>query len=385
MRYFEFPAAAKHNRRGSMLFTAILISLLAISSPAQTQEQSRDWEKKWQATIQAAKNEGKLVYHSGNSSEPYFQEFQKKFPAIKATRIITHGGSAAHERLMAERRAGVYVADTVHLGAGSGSLLANAGVLDPLEPYMILPEVLDQSKWFEGRHYFADKDRKYLFKYASNPGVDISYNTKLVNPDNIKSYWDILDVKWKGKIVTYDPGARGSRLFSYFYYNPELGPRYLRRLIGEMQLTASRDRRQITDWLASGKFAIALRTAPDASTLDEAKAQGLPVNWFSPGHFKETVGISGGPAHIAVVNRAPHPNAAKLFINWFLSREGQLMVQHIAAKQGDGVDSLRIDISKDMIPPGFRRTEKTKFFDMDAPEHADDDPVLKLINEVWKR
>jgi iron(III) transport system substrate-binding protein len=373
------------NRSSSIFFTAILSSLPVISSSAQTQEQSGDWQKKWQTTIQAAKNEGKLLYHSGNSTEPYFHEFQKKFPEIKATRMLTQGGSAAHERLIAERRAGVYMADIVHLGAGSGSMLAGAGALDSLEPYMILPEVLDQSKWFEGRHYFADKDGKYLLKYASNPGVDVSYNTKLVNPDNIKSYWDILDPKWKGKIVTYDPRARGSRLFSYFYYNPELGSRYLKRLFGEMELTASRDRRQMIDWLAKGKFAIALRTAPDASTLDEAKAQGLPVNWFSPGHFKETVGISGGPAHIAVVNKAPHPNAAKLFINWFLSREGQLMVQNIAAKEGEGVDSLRMDIPKDMIPPAYRRKEKTKFFDMDAPEHVSDEPVLKFINEVWKR
>jgi iron(III) transport system substrate-binding protein len=206
-----------------------------------------------------------------------------------------------------------------------------------------------------------------------------------VNPDSIKSYWDILDAKWKGKIVAYDPRARGSRLFSYFYYNPELGPRYLRRLFSEMDLTASRDRRQMTDWLAAGKFAIALRTAPDASNLDDAKIQGLPVNWFNPGHFKEAVGISGGPAHIAVVNRAPHPNAAKLFINWFLSRDGQLMAQKIAAKHGEGIDSLRMDISKDMVPPAFRRGEKTKFFDMDAAEHASDDPALKFINEVWKR
>jgi iron(III) transport system substrate-binding protein len=372
------------NRSSAAFFTAILSSFFIVSPPARAQEKTRDWEKEWKMTIQAAKKEGKLVFHSGNSVEPYFHEFQKKFPEIKATRMLTQGGSAAHERLMAEHRAGVFVTDIVHLGAGSGSMLAAAGALDPLKPYMILPEVLDQSKWFEGRHYFADKEGKYLLKYASNPGVDISYNTKLVNPDDIKSYWDILDSKWKGKIVTYDPRARGSRLFSYFYYNPELGPRYLRRLFGEMDLMASRDRRQMTDWLAAGKFAIALRTAPDAARLDDAKVQGLPVDWFSPGHFKEAVGISGGPAHVAVVNKAPHPNAAKVFINWFLSREGQLMAQNIAAKQ-EGIDSFRIDIPKDMIPAAYRRSEKTKFFDMDAPEHANDDVVLKLINEVWKR
>jgi iron(III) transport system substrate-binding protein len=373
------------NRRSSIFFTVILCSFLVVSAPAQTAGQSKDWEKEWEMTIRAAKKEGKLAFHSGNSVEPYFHEFQKKFPEIKVTRMLTQGGSAAHERLIAERRAGVYVTDIVHLGAGSGSLLAAAGALDPLEPYIVLPEVLDLSKWFEGRHYFADKEKKYLLKYALNPGVDVSYNTKLVNPDSIKSYWDILDAQWKGKIVAYDPRARGSRLFSYFYYNPELGPRYLRRLFGEMELTPSRDRRQMIDWLAGGKFSIALRTAPDASGLDDAKAQGLPVDWFNPGHFKEAVGISGGPAHVAVVNRAPHPHAAKLFINWFLSREGQLMAQNIAARQGEGIDSLRIDIPKDMISPTFRRDDKSKFFDMDAPERASDDPALKLINEVWKR
>jgi len=373
------------NRSSSMFFAAISISLLVISSPTQTLGQSGDWEKEWEITIQAAKKEGKLVFHSGNSTEPYFHEFQKKYPEIKIVRMLTRGGSAAHQRLMAERRARVYVADIVQVGGGSGGRLARAGALDPLEPYMILPEVLDQSKWFEGRHYFVDKDRKSLFKYASNPGVDISYNTNLVNPDKIKSYWDILDTKWKGKIVTYHPRARGSGLFRYFYYNTELGPGYLRRLFGEMEITASRNRRQMTDWLAKGKFAIALRTAPEASTLNVAKAQGLPVDWFTPGHFKEAVAISAGSAHVAVVNRPPHPNAAKLFINWFLSREGQLAVQNIAAKKASGIDSLRIDIPKDMISPEFRRSEKVKFFDMDTPERRNVAPVLKLINEVWIR
>jgi len=151
------------NRISSIFFAAILSSFLVISSPAQAQGQSGSWKKEWEKTIQAAKKEGKLVFHSGNSVEPYFHEFGKKYPEIKMVRMLTRGGSAAHQRLMAERRARVYVADLVHLGKGSGGRLARAGAFDPLEPYMILPEVLDQSKWFKGRHYFADKEGKYLF------------------------------------------------------------------------------------------------------------------------------------------------------------------------------------------------------------------------------
>src|SRR5262245_66154329 len=131
----------KFFKRSSSLLVATLLTVLPIiDAPAQTVRQSKDWEKEWESTIRAAKKDGKLVFHSGNSVEPYFQEFEKKFPEIKVTRLLTHGGSAAHERLIAERRAGVYVADIVHLGAGSGSLLAAAGALDPLGPYMVLPE-----------------------------------------------------------------------------------------------------------------------------------------------------------------------------------------------------------------------------------------------------
>ena len=373
------------DRLSSLCFTAILCSFLTVSLPTPTLGQSGDWKKEWKMTIQAAKKEGRLVYHSGNAAEAYFNEFGKKFPEIKVVRMLTRGGSAAHQRLMAERRARVFVTDIVHLGKGSGGRLARAGALDLLEPYMILPEVLDQAKWFKGRHYFAGKEGKYLLKYSQSPSADLSYNTNLVNSDKIKSYWDILDAKWKGRIITYHPRARGGRSYRYYYYNPELGPRYLRRLFGEMELTASRDRRQITDWLATGKYAIAFRTAPEAAGLDKAKAQGLPVNWFSPGHFKEAVPITGGAAHVAVVNRAPHPNAAKLFVNWFLSREGQIAVQNLAAKEAEGVDSFRMDIPKDMIPVDYRREENTQYFDMDAPEHANAVPVFKLITEVWKR
>ena len=105
-------------RSSSLFFAALLSSFPVIDSLAQTVGQSRDWEKEWEMTIRAAKKDGKLVFHSGNSVEPYFHEFQKKFPEIKVTRMLTQGGSSAHERLIAERRAGVYVADVVHLGAG---------------------------------------------------------------------------------------------------------------------------------------------------------------------------------------------------------------------------------------------------------------------------
>ena len=69
-------------RSSALFFAAILSSFSVIESLAQTVRQSKDWEKEWESTIQAAKKDGKLVFHSGNSVEPYFQEFEKKFRVI---------------------------------------------------------------------------------------------------------------------------------------------------------------------------------------------------------------------------------------------------------------------------------------------------------------
>jgi iron(III) transport system substrate-binding protein len=346
------------------------------------------WQSEWSKVVAAAKSEGQLVYHAGATSDAFFKEFQKKYPEINVTRMLTQGGSAAVQRLTSERRAGIYSADVIVIGGGSGLRLADSKILDPIEPGLILPEVLERSNWWEGKHRYLDREGRYLFMFAAVPQPDVGYNTKLVNPVDVPSYWDLLNPKWRGKMVTLDPAeARGGASvgFRFMYYNPELGPTFIRRLLGEMELASSRDERQIVDWLATGKFIISLFTSPGRTGLDKGREQGLPVNWFPPQHFKEGVGFGGGGNNVALVNRAPHPNAAKVFINWLLSREGQSLAQKVAAKAGEGVDSLRIDIPKDDVPSDYRRREGVKYFYADRPEWMDMAPILKLIDEVWGR
>ena len=80
-----------------------------------------------------------------------------------------------------------------------------------------------------------------------------------------------------------------------------------------------------------------------------------------------------------MLNRAPHPNAARVAINWLLSREGQMVVQNVDRDK----DSLRIDIPKDGIVSYARRVEGPKYHLPD--ERVDNAPILKFVNEVWKR
>jgi ABC-type Fe3+ transport system substrate-binding protein len=85
---------------------------------------------------------------------------------------------------------------------------------------------------------------------------------------------------------------------------------------------------------------------------------------------------------MALMNRAPHPKAAKVFINWFLSREGQTLLQKTMSTAGDPKNSRRIDIPKDHIPTAERRRDGMKYFDIDDPEAKDINPAIKLIDEV---
>jgi len=82
------------------------------------------------------------------------------------------------------------------------------------------------------------------------------------------------------------------------------------------------------------------------------------------------------------LNRAPHPNAAKVFINWLLSRDGQTVFQKVISVPGDARNSRRIDVPKDHIPADEQRRDKMSYFDTDDAETKDLTPAIKLLNEI---
>lgn len=265
---------------------------------------------------------------AGVTVEPVFAEFPKKYPEIKVV-SIRRGQQAA--RIVTERRAGKYIEDVVILGPPPMyNVLYKGKVLDPIKPALILPEVRDESRWWKGKHRYLDEEEQYIFAFNLTLLLSFAYNTKLVDPNGIKSYWDLLHPKWKGKIVLLDPTSlpAGTHLL-FLYYHSDLGPEFIRRLLSEMDVTVSRDIRQIADWLAAGKFAISGLTQIPRTGLDVAKRQGLPVDWFRAEQLKEGVALYSSSGNVGLVNRALHPNAARVAVNWLLSREGQTSYQKV--------------------------------------------------------
>jgi iron(III) transport system substrate-binding protein len=365
-------------RRCSTLAFGLFL-LCAAPAPA-----AESWKAEWEKTLAAAKKEGQVnVYHFAGSSGLLLESgiFQKRFPEIK---VVAVTGDPL-PRIRAERRAEKYLADVTIGGSSSTWQLATAGFLDPIRDALILPEVVDESRWWRGRHHYTDKDRRYAFTFVGNTDFgSIAYNEKLVNPAEFRSLWDFTQPKWKGKIVARDirsPGP-GTVSIRIFYYNPKLGPEYIRRLFGETEVVLTRDRRQGVDWLASGKYAICFFCP--SGDIQRARSQGLPVEYFGP--MKEGAGITSSGGNMGLLNKAPHPNAAKVFINWALSREAQNALQtDYAAKQGGFWNSLRMDIPKDVVPPESRLKEGNDYVEVDVPERMTLEPILKVFNEAVSR
>ncbi len=366
--------------RNVKLMPRIAIAVFSGVLVASTAEAQTDWKKSWEASVAAAKKEGEVTIYGPHN--PAYQQvwaiFQKTYPEIKFS-FVPGKGSDHAQRIVAERRAGKYLADL--LMGGSSSFAAFApGTLEPLKPLLLLPEVADPSGWFDGKYYFADANNAALIISGEIGTRRGSYNTRLVEPKEIQSWWDLLQPKWKGRLASFDPrvAGGGGETFLFFYYTPSLGRKFITRFLTETDVLLTRDLQQGTDWLASGKVHFYIGSG---QPIMKAKKQGLPVD-LMPHALKEGDIMGGGSCCMAVVNRAPHPNATQLFVNWVLSREGQSAWQKYTE-----VNSLRMDIAKSELAPDEVPQKGVNYFMLNAAKYNDQagrKELHRIVDEALK-
>jgi iron(III) transport system substrate-binding protein len=355
------------------------------AAPPPTQAAPAATGSEWDQLVQAGRQEGELVVFLGRAGSRQLRDafpvFQQKF-GIKVTQVAGSGDENA-DKVLAERDTGIYTADLWMGGLTTiNTRLLPKQVFDPLETQFVLPEVKDKAAWMKGQYWWGDPDKKYTFLFSASPGPLISYNTNLVKPEDVNSFWDLLDSRWKGKLVSRDPASAGTGgNTAFFYFHPQLGKEFLRRLFTEQDVTIVADARQAAEWLALGKYAIYLLGS--GNDIAEARDQGLPVkDHYGP--FKEGARIAaGGTGSISIFNRAAHPNAARWFVNWWLSREGQMVAQ-----RSNPLDqSLRIDIPNDDINPDLRRQPGVdySFIDSQAEIVSNEGEMLAFMKQVLGR
>lgn len=325
---------------------------------------------------QGAEQEGQVNFYTLGDYN-YLKIFERKFN-VKVN-VVPGRGNDLLSRIMSERRAGKYLADVVRIGNTSPFALYKAKALQPLSSAFILPEVKDTSKWWEGKHHYADPDNKYIFVSVGNVSINlVSYNTDLVNPAELKSYWDLLSPKWKGKIVAMDPrsGGYGRSGARFLYNNPKLGPEYLKKLFRTAQVVLSRDYRQAIDWLAQKKFPLHL--FGNGGDVVDAHSKGLAVDILDTANWEEGAALDPSAFTFALMDKPAHMSAAKLFLNWLLSKEGQMAIQ----RETETNDSLRIDIPKNKLAPMIRRRPDAKYAVTWTAEWMDTEAITKLVDQV---
>lgn len=354
-----------------------LLLLLALHSSSEGASSDKQWEQ----LVAAAKQEGKVVVYGGPGLDRrriYKDHFEAAFPDIKVF-YEGLGGRQSSSRLLAEYRARKHIVD-VRLGAAGTiyEILGGKGAFQPVRPALLLPEVLDESKWFEGKLWFTDNKGEYVLTYSLAVSTMVAVNNRLVNPKEITSYRDLLNPKWRGKIVSQDirqsgPGSGNSR---YLYVNPSLGPEFLRKLYS-MDVTLSRNQSQMVDWLARGRFAIFL--FPNLNEIDRAREVGLPVEVVNPQRMKEGYPVTAGFNSLLLMNQSPHPNAARVYVNWLLSRSGQTVFEKVLE-----TPSLRRDTpSKGALRQFLVPQEGTDYMVVSLEKHR---PIYKKgIQPLLKR
>ena len=374
-------------KRGFLFSVSIILLIHFVASgPGRAGESRSGWQVEWEKALKTAEAEGEVTAYVVDYPRFTVSQFQKAYPKIKLNLIDGPSGPALSSRLMAERRAGKYQADVYISGQGPHvSVLYPAKALAPMPPAFILPDVKDESKWFKGKHRFADPEARHSFVFQGHRGLYISVNTQQAKPDEIQSWWDLLNPKWKGKIIGYDPSIAGvaRNVLWYLYMNKALGPEFMSKLYGDMQLTLSRDHRQLVDWLAAGKAAVCVPC--DDAELGRVQQQQLPVESVTH-RLKEGDYIAAGQGVISLIAPAPHPHAAQIFLNWFLSREGQSLFQEQSVKSGQrNANSRRTDITKEVIAPAYRLKDDAVFWESGPSVDQETAEATKLLKGILAR
>ena len=344
------------------LFAISLACLLSCAAPAASgvpqaadrpltpsaPEAQAGWEPAWNALLEAARREGKVVV-KGPPTAAVRTELPRAFRERFGVDLEYLGGPSSDvvTQLQLERQGGVYSTDVILAGADSMyTSIHPQGMLDPLLPALIHPAALDPTGWPGGRLWFADPEQQYILRLNNSLTQMLYVNTTQVQPETIRSWYDLLRPEYQGRIASFDPTVSGAGISTASYLHRALGDDYTRRLFVDQKPVLTRDHRELADWLARGIYPIALSLRE--VEFAQIAQDGFPVTVLpnppeAPGHVTAGFGLLG------LLNGAPHPNAARLLVNWLASPEGMAVwskAQRIVPVRTD----LDASYAKDQVP-----------------------------------
>jgi iron(III) transport system substrate-binding protein len=300
----------------------------------------------WEQIEAAARREGKVAVAGPPGSalrDALVIGFQRRYPDIQLD-FIGSTGTVFVPKVQREREAGLYLTD-LHID-GTGTFLTRLQPLklvDPITPALAGPDI-EPSKWKGGRLDFSDDAETYNVVFTNTKRKPFAYHPATLSPGDIKSFKEFLQPKWKGKIAMLDPRQPGGTTLISWYITEGLGAEFIRQLFTQQDVTITTDSRQLMEWIARGTYPIGI----DASTTvaEEMKQSGVKIEMYDWDLLEEPGTLSAGFGSVSLMNRAPHPNAAMVYINWVLGKEAQE-----AYSRAGGQPTRRLDVPTNFLDP----------------------------------
>src|SRR5258707_11591493 len=304
-----------------------------------------------EATLDGAKKEGRLVIYTAmqpEDSTKLIELYRNRFPRVDE--IFLRAGSAPLlNRILTERRAGRFLFDVVLGKASDLLLLQKRGLLG----------TMSSSELAAYPDKFRDKQSRWVDIY--NNYYTIAYNSQRVRPSEVPAAWDgLLDPRWRDGKIALDPRSYDWYFGMLTAWGGQRGGNFMRKLSQEKP--AFRDGNVlIANLLAAGEFPFGITYA---HLIERLRTRGAPVDWVS---LKPMV---AAPISIALAARPMNPNAANLFVDLVLSKEGSEIFKSMgrvptrsdvmpSAKRLDAkdLDLFPLHVSSDeMDPEDFRKS-----------------------------
>jgi len=292
--------------------------------------------------VAAAKKEGQVFVRGGPGAAyatALTDGFKKSYPDIKVN-FTGVAGRDAIQKILREREAGLFNWD-VYVGGTQSVLqtLRPAGAFEPLRPALMLPEVLDDKAWRGGLDSgWQDNDKIYALAFQMDVSPLAMVNWDFVSKDQLKTVADLLKPEFADKIVWDDPRLSGQGINAAQTLLLNFGPEFLAKLTSQQKIVYSTSPRQSAEWVVRGQYPIGIATAMEEFTPFFQRGLAKNVSVFKATDQAQQV-AGPGFGTVSLMNRAPNPNAAKVYINWLLSKAGQ------TEWLKTGHNSRRLDVS----------------------------------------
>lgn len=337
----------------------------------------------WNAVVDAAKKEGEVIVwgNSGTERKAFWKDaFEKAYPGITVSLFQADTNNARDARYLQERQAGIAKVDILVSGsAGVNSSLKPQGAVQPVLP-LLRDDVLGKNNWKQGL-LWVDNEQQYLFQSDVQSIPTVILNSS-VDPNDVQSWDDLLKEQFRGKIVMLDPRTSGNGFAAmlWVHQNPDLGEAYMTRFF-DKRIVFSPDERQNVEWVDSGRMLIGLAAQPTeignilsvGSKINVVRT--LKVNGSPQGFYLGAEGILALPK----LDALPHPNAARVYMNWFYGHDGQqAMVDNVSHP------SNRADVDQSKLPSYVLPDPAAQYTNVNNERYTGAEPVKAMRAVVDK-